>query len=57
MLFGGISAALLTDSTHAGSANTAKIQLGQWRVTDAVIEMTNPALLAEIVARRKASRS
>ena len=32
----------------------AKIQPGQWRTTETVIEMTNPLLPPEVVARRKA---
>ena len=32
----------------------AKIQPGQWRTTETVLEMTNPLLPPEVVARRKA---
>jgi len=36
------------------AADNAKIQPGQWRSTETVIEMTNPLMSPELVARRKA---
>ncbi len=54
MLFSMTSLALLVISALAAAADTAKIQPGQWRTSDTVIEMTNPALSPEIIAQRKA---
>jgi Protein of unknown function (DUF3617) len=54
MLSGMTSAALLVMSAPATAADTAKIQPGQWRTSDTVIEMTNPALSPEMIAQRKA---
>jgi hypothetical protein len=37
-----------------GADSSGRIQPGQWRATDTVIEMTNPLMSAELLARRKA---
>ena len=34
-------------------ASTAKIQPGQWRTLDTMIEMTNPLMSPDLIARRK----
>lgn len=47
VLCAGLVAALAAD-------NSAKIQPGQWRTTETVIEMNNPMMSAELIARRKA---
>ena len=54
IFFSMTSVALLVVSAPAVAADTAKIQPGQWRTSDTVIEMTNPALSPEIIAQRKA---
>jgi Protein of unknown function (DUF3617) len=46
--------ALTVASTFAHAADTAKIQPGEWRTTDTVIEMVNPLLSADMIAQRKA---
>ncbi|MFO1217229.1 MAG: DUF3617 family protein [Burkholderiaceae bacterium] len=47
----GIAMALAVGAAHGADG---KIQPGQWRTTDTVLEMSNPLLPPEAVARRKA---
>lgn len=48
-----VACASLLAATLCWSAD-GKIQPGQWRTTDTVLEMENPALSADVIARRKA---
>jgi hypothetical protein len=53
MLFSMASVALLVMSAVAKATDTAKIQGGQWRTSDIVIEMTNPATRTGTIGETK----